>query len=238
MFTFNDKVLRFNVGRLATGGALAALMLVAACSSSSNDPATGTGGSTATGTGGTVTGSGGATATAGTATTGSGGTTTTTGAGGSTSTAGASVGTPLCGSLTTAAGVAPTKAGVCTAADPQLCYKTCGPLGKGFKSETCTAGAYAEQSGCTFPPADYSCFKVPAARSAECAAVATTPQASQLCTIPECDACSDASGSYLDSGGALKAGYCVCQAANASGERKWSCASTNAWPCPSGSGCQ
>jgi hypothetical protein len=39
----------------------------------------------------------------------------------------------------------------------------------------------------------------------------------------------------LDSSGAHKTGYCVC-VAGSSGS-KWSCASTNAWPCPGNTGC-
>ena len=52
------------------------------------------------------------------------------------------------------AGEAPTKGGVCTPSDTQLCYKTCGPLSIGFKSETCTGGVYVEQSGCSFRGAE------------------------------------------------------------------------------------
>jgi len=199
---------------------------------------TGTGGSTAiagTGnsTGGSNTGtagastSGGATGTAGSAA----------GTAGSTGTAGGGSGTftPLCAGLTTAAGVAPTKAGACTASDPQLCYKTCGPESKGYKSETCTAGVYAEQSGCSYPPdLDASCYKIPAAIDASCPA--TAPQASQPCTVAACTLC-NVGGNYLDSTGASKAGYCVCPAPGASGTSKWSCASTTAWPCPNGMGC-
>ncbi len=116
--------------------------------------------------------------------------------------------TPLCSGLTTAAGAAPTKGGACVAADPQLCYKTCGPQGIGFKSETCTGGLYAEQSGCTFPTgADYSCYKIPAAIDASCPK--TVPKASDPCTVAECTPC-NLNGQYLDSSGASKAGYCVC----------------------------
>src|SRR5437764_514449 len=83
------------------------------------------------------------------------------GAGGS---SGADTFTPLCSNVPlTAAGAAPTKGGVCTAADPQLCYKTCGPFNIGFKSETCSGTSYSEMMGCSFPAADYSCYKIPAA---------------------------------------------------------------------------
>jgi hypothetical protein len=39
----------------------------------------------------------------------------------------------------------------CTAEDPQLCYRPCGPDQVGWKTETCLAGVYAE-GDCTFPP--------------------------------------------------------------------------------------
>ena len=134
----------------------------------------------------------------------------------------------------TAAGQAPAKGGACTASDPQLCYKSCGPLSVGFKSETCTNGAYAEQTGCTFPDADYACYKVPSAVDKACPT--TPPQATMACDVAPCTVCS-AGGNYLDSSGASKMGYCVCPMAGDSGMRKWSCASSTAWPCPSGKGC-
>ena len=160
------------------------------------------------------------------------GTAGTTGAAGSGTSGGL---TPLCTEVpVTAAGVAPTKGGACTASDSQLCYKTCGPQSSGFKSETCTAGAYAEQSGCTFPAAnDYSCYKLPATPSAACPA--TPPQASMPCSVAACTPC-NAGGMYLDSTGTSKPGYCVCPAST-SGASKWSCASSTAWPCPAGKGC-
>jgi hypothetical protein len=213
----------------------AACWLSAAGCSGSNEPAT-------------TTGSGGESSTTGagtTATTGAG-TTTTTGAGGdSSTTTGAgttssgsgnpAMFTPLCAGLMTAAMMAPTKGGACTATDPQLCYKTCGPQSIGFKSETCTAGIYAEQSGCTFPAeGDYSCYKIPAAVDASCPAAA--PKASDPCTVAECTPC-NFNGQYLDSSGNAKAGYCVCPAPGPMGTSKWSCASATAWPCPAGSGC-
>ena len=229
----------------------AASVGIAACSSE-NEPSTpgGSSGSATTPTAGTAT-----TPTAGTAATptaGSGGaasTTAGTSAGGAAtagtgpvSTAGAEAGgdfLPRCVGLTTAAGMEPAKAGACTAADPQTCYKTCGPQSTGFKSETCSAGAYAEQSGCTFPPTlDAACFKLPAAQDATCPTA--PPMASAVCTVAPCTLCNGGggpTGTYLDSKGASKVGYCVCPAAGASGMSKWSCASTDAWPCPGGKGC-
>jgi hypothetical protein len=131
------------------------------------------------------------------------------------------------------AGPAPTKGGACTSSDPQLCYKTCGPESIGFKSETCTAGTYVEQSGCSFPPGmDYSCFKIPAMISAACPT--TIPQAGMACTVAPCTLC-NLNGAYLDSTSTMKMGYCVCPMGT--GMQKWSCASTTAWPCPAGQGC-
>ena len=195
----------------------------AGCSDSnepSNTTAAGGAGGASTGTGGATTGTGGATG-------GSAGS----GAGGS----GGGNFSPLCSAVpVTMAGEAPTKGGVCTAADTQLCYKTCGPLSIGFKSETCTGGLYVEQSGCSFPDMDYACYKIPGTISVTCPE--SVPQASQACTVEPCTLC-NVSGMYLDSGGASKEGYCVCPMAGSSGSRKWSCASSTAWPCPMGKGC-
>jgi hypothetical protein len=178
----------------------------------------------------TPTGSGGATTPA---TTGAGGTTpTTTAAGG---TGGTTDFTPLCGGLLTAAGVAPTKNGICVDTDPQLCYKTCGPQSVGFKSETCTAGVYVEQSGCSFPPADYSCYKIADPFVLDPTCPAEVPQATTACTVAPCTLC-NVNGGYLDSSGAAKQGYCVCPTST-TGTSKWSCASSTAWPCPAGQGC-
>lgn len=236
----------------------AASIGIAACSGD-NEPATtgGSSGSSTTPTAGTTatpTAGTAATPTAGTAATPTAGTASTptagtTGTGGTASggsdpvgTAGTASGvafTPLCAGLSTAAGMAPAKAGACTAADPQLCYKTCGPASSGFKSETCTVGAYAEQSGCTFPDTlDATCYKLPAAQDASCPA--TPPMASAECTVAPCTLCNGGggpTGTYLDSKGASKIGYCICPAPGASGTSKWSCASTDAWPCPGAKGC-
>jgi hypothetical protein len=190
-----------------------------------------------------VTGGAGGTAPATTTTpaaAGTGGATTpaTTAAGGTsgsgTTAAGTGTFTPLCAGLTTAAGAAPTKGGTCTASDSQLCYKTCGPESKGFKSETCTSGIYAEQSGCSFPAGEYSCYKIPAAVDATCPTTAI--QASQACTVAKCVVCGGNTG-YLDSSGSSKTGYCVCQHDADGSPTKWSCASSTAWPCPAGTGC-
>lgn len=212
---------------------------MAGCSGSNDPsgPSATTGGSAAT-TGGSAATTGGSAATTGGSTGAStGGASASTG-GASASTGGSATAgmfTPLCGALTTAANVAPTKGGACTADDPQLCYKTCGPQSIGFKSETCTSGAYVEQSGCSFKPdLDASCYKIPTTLDPSCPAAA--PQAGTECTVEACTPCSDSSGTYLDSSAAPKIGYCVCPEST-SGTRKWSCASLTAWPCPQGMGC-
>jgi hypothetical protein len=234
------KRIRPYVLALGAAALVAPLIILQACGG--NDPVTngGKGGTTGAGTAGT-TGSGVA------GTTGSGGTDsagTSGGTAGVTGSGGTSAGfppQPSCDTLTTAAGVAPTKSGACTPDDPQLCYKTCGPVKEGAKSETCTGGVYAEMSGCTFDNAkNYMCYKVPAAANPACP-TAAPPQASQACTVDVCNPCNTLGGlpggHYNDSGGADKIGYCVCQAANSAGTRTWSCASDTAWPCPAGLGC-
>jgi len=224
---------------------LAPILLIVGCGGT-NEPSTmpiTTGPTGSAGTGASTTGTGTGAAGTGASTTGAAGTgSSSTGAAGkpATGAAGMSGGgdmfSPNCSLVPpTAAGAAPTKGGACTAADTQLCYKTCGPQSIGFKSETCTNGLYVEQSGCSFPKnMDYSCYKIPTAVDASCPA--TAPQASQPCDVKECTLC-NVGGNYLDSTGASKVGYCVCPPAGGSGTRKWSCASATAWPCPSGQGC-
>ncbi|MES1164740.1 MAG: hypothetical protein ABUR63_03205 [Verrucomicrobiota bacterium] len=198
---------------------------------------TGTGGTTSTGTGGTTsTGTGGTTSTGtgGTTSTGTGGTTST-GTGGTTTTGGggsSGFGQPAC--TATSTGAAIKKGGTCVAADPQLCYNTCGPEKAGAKSETCTGGLYAE-GNCQFDPAkSYACYKIPATVPAACPTTAI--MAGSPCTVPDCTVCGGTAG-YLDSTMTPKVGYCVCQAGAAN--PTWSCAtSTNgSWPCPAGNGC-
>lgn len=214
-------------GVVATGGVTGTGGVVATGGTTGNPIPPTTGGTTGTGgtpsTGGT-TGTGGTPSTGGT--TGTGGTHST---GGTTGTAGSSgFGQPACGS--NGAGTAIAKAVACTATDPQLCYKLCGPASIGVKSETCTTGAYAEMSGCSFDPSmNYSCYKIPTAMDATCPT--TIPMAGQACTVASCVVC-NVGGMYLDTSSAMKTGYCVCQASG-----KWTCAATTAWPCPGGTGC-
>jgi hypothetical protein len=121
----------------------------------------------------------------------------------------------------------------CDASSVQFCYRTCGPDGIGYKSETCESGSYNEQMGCTFPTGqDYSCYSIPYRLPSECPAA--TPRATQSCQISACTVCFGGSVSnplYEDSTGAQKGGYCVCSGGD------WTCGSTTAWPCPDGTGC-
>jgi hypothetical protein len=213
-------------------------------SSAGGTGGSGTGGATAgtggSGTGGSGTGGGG---TGGSGTGGSGTGGSGTGGTGGSGTGGTGFGTPVCGS--TMAGTAVAKNVACTAADTQLCYKTCGPQNKGVKSETCAPGgdggmAYMEMTGCSYDPAgNYACYKIPTTANAECPT--GVPMGGASCTVADaCTVCNDmggiAGGSYMDST-STKQGFCVC----ASG--KWACASNTAWPCggtptPNNPGCQ
>jgi hypothetical protein len=212
------------VAYVGTVALLAQVLWTQGCSGDNSPSTTG-------GTGG-VTGTGGMTGTGGT-----------TGTGGSAGTTGTVGYEPLCSGLLTAANLAPTKNGICTDTDPQLCYKTCGPESKGFKSETCTAQVYVEQSGCSFPTGvDYSCYKIPTASDGtfildpSCPTDAA-PTASAVCSVATCILC-NFQGGYFDSGGNAKTGYCVCPTPSATtGQSKWTCASSTAWPCPAGQGC-
>jgi len=193
--------------------------------------ATGLGGTTGaagtTGLGGSTGGGGGAGTTGTAGSTGRGGTT---GAGGT----GGSVVPPTCPSTVM-------KGGACLPTDIQSCNKSCGPEITGAKSETCTAGVYAEMAGCSFDPSrNYSCYKIPATAVAACGAGAT-PRAGTSCAVSHCTICNSTGGlpggHYTDTDGADKMGYCVCQEPSASGARTWSCAPDTEWPCPDGRGC-
>ncbi|HVZ87772.1 MAG TPA: hypothetical protein VHG72_12435 [Polyangia bacterium] len=229
---------------LGTVAALALAFAAQGCGGN-NSPATNTGGTTGTATGGTTgTGTGGTTTTTGTGGTTGGGTggASPTGAAGSSGT----FGSPACGN--NMAGTAIAKGIACTAADATvgsataLCYKTCGPAKTGAKPETCPAGGgiYAE-GACAFDPtADYSCYALPAT-TPDPTCPTTAIQSGADCTgVAACVVCGGTAATpgvpgYLDSTGAAKQGYCVCQASAAT--PTWSCASTTAWPCPYGTGC-
>ena len=219
-----------------TSNALAAFCLLASvgCSSSNSSPTTETGG--------TTTGSGGSNSAAGTGGAKAGGTGGTTAATGGSSAAGTSAAGGAAGGTAsgdacpakTAGGVDFADKVVCAASDPQTCSKTCGVESKAVKTLTCTNGAYDEGT-CTYPTSgDYSCYKVPSPISTTCPT--TVPKSGQECTIDKCVVC-NLDGNYKDSKDTSKPGYCVCQEAGTSGTRKWSCASTAAWPCPGNSGC-
>jgi hypothetical protein len=220
---------------------VAQLFLFLGCGGSNTGTAgaAGTNGAAAgtTGAAAGTTGSG----TAGTSGSGTAGTTGSTGTAGTTGTGGASGGVPTCASTVV-------KGGTCAATDSQLCTKTCGPEKTGTKTETCTAGVYVEGSVCSFPAVapspstdgTYMCWAVPATANAACPTDPTmAPQASMPCTLTDCIVCGGTTTGqttgYKDSGGAAKAGFCVCQSAAAA--PTWSCASTTAWPCPGYAGC-
>jgi hypothetical protein len=145
--------------------------------------------------------------------------------------------TPKCEISPTSAGEEIKKGVACTEADPQCCWRSCGPQSIGWKTEQCVANVYAE-GDCQFPAdGDYSCYAVPAAGiDTTLCPQDTPPRASEECDIPECTLC-NVDDTYLDSGGSSKVGYCVCQSPNSDGKRSWSCGSTSAWPCPLGQGC-
>ena len=126
------------------------------------------------------------------------------------------------------------KGSACTAASIPVCYRSCGPDNLGSKSETCQSGSYVEQSGCSFPKRDYSCYQVPSSLPPSCPS-SSVPRGGQACQSPACTACFGGSAQnplYEDSTGARKSGYCVCSDA-----RIWTCASLPSWPCPAGEGC-
>jgi hypothetical protein len=127
-----------------------------------------------------------------------------------------------------------TKGTACNAASIQLCYKDCGPDNVGYKPLSCQGLAYDEtQPGCTFPPGDYSCYRLPPSLPTACPA--GTPRGGQACQIPTCTVCYGGTllnPQYQDSTGAQKTGYCVCSSAGI-----WTCGSNSgSWPCP-GMGC-
>lgn len=227
---------------LGVAAFVAQAFIFQACGGNNNPSSPGSGGTSSPGSAGNgqagTTGVGGTMGVGGT--TGTGGSIAgTTGTGGTADNdAGSGFGQPACPSTVS-------KGGACAATDVQFCYKTCGPEKSGVKSETCqTSGTYAEMSGCSFDPSKtFECYKIPATANTACPA-GVTPQGSMDCStynVDPCVVCNSTQGTqgggYLDSTGAQKVGYCVCQAANASGARVWSCASDTAWPCPSGAGC-
>jgi hypothetical protein len=143
---------------------------------------------------------------------------------------------PPCSLGTTVSGEEIKKGTFCTSGDPELCYRECGPLQIGWKSETCLAGVYAE-GDCTFPEdGDYSCFAIPDAIDTAVCPTDSPPKSLDECDIPECTLC-NLNGQYFDTASNAKEGYCVCREPDENGVRTWTCASTTAWPCPFSRGC-
>ncbi len=222
------QVLR--VGLIATFAGCAAL---AGCSSENEPAVSNTNDSGADSSNGPTSSSDGGSSTS--STSGSGGGATSSSDASTTGSATQTLGDPACDGMPTAAGEEIKKGVACTEEDPQLCWRTCGPGSVGWKSETCVAGSYAE-GDCQFPAdGDYSCYAIPDAIDAEVCPT-EVPQATKECDVPECTLC-NLGGEYLDSGGNVKMGYCVCNPPNADGARSWTCASDTAWPCPLGNGC-
>jgi hypothetical protein len=147
---------------------------------------------------------------------------------------------PPCFDYMTQDGLEILKGTPCTSADPQQCYRPCGPAQTGWKLEECRAGVYAEED-CRFPiDGDYSCYRLPDNPDADIDPVAcgltAPPAATDPCTAAPCLPC-NFEGFYEDTGGDAKEGFCVCRDADAMGIRRWTCASNTAWPCPANNGC-
>src|SRR5262245_16666687 len=201
------------------------------CGGSLTRPISGDGGTTGLAGTGAPAGRGGMGGAAGRGGMGGAGRGGTTGAAG---TSGGGLGQPAC-----PAGV--TRLSPCASSDLQWCYTPCGPERQGGQALTCISGFYNQASFCAFDPSeDFSCYAIPTAPNAACPA-GVTPQASQSCNVPHCTLCNTSQGvfggQYLDSSGAAKIGYCVCQPPDANGARTWSCATDLMWPCPGGAGC-
>jgi len=143
---------------------------------------------------------------------------------------------PPCYLSTTQAGDEILKGTPCTSADVKVCYRPCGPSQVGWKKEQCKAGVYAEED-CLFPEdMDFSCYRIPDVIDEAACGVTAPPAATGECTAPLCMPC-NFEGSYQDTGADVKEGYCTCREPDAEGVRRWTCASTMAWPCPSSRGC-
>jgi len=210
---------------------IAGVGLATACGKSNNG--TGSGGSSGAGTSGAAGTTGVAGTSGGAGTTGDAGTS---GAAGSTGAGdgglpGAFMGTVDAHSApyTTACPATVSNKGVCSTATDVQCANGCGPAKSGYKNCDCFSDAW-DCPRCEYAPGDYSCYRLPDPVEA-CPvdpndAGATVPQVGTACTRAACSPCGSATlNSYMDSAGALKAGYCVC-----STDRKWTCASNKEWP--------
>jgi hypothetical protein len=147
---------------------------------------------------------------------------------------------PPCFDFMTQDGLEIVKGAPCTAADPQQCYRPCGPAQVGWKLEECRAGVYAEED-CRFPlDGEYSCYRLPDDLPQEPPAIdcglTAAPAATGECNVEACTPCNH-EGFYEDTGGAEKVGFCVCRDPDEMGIRRWTCASDTAWPCPTSQGC-
>jgi hypothetical protein len=237
------------LGNTSSGGAGAG----GSAGTSPGSGQSGTSGSAQSGTGGATAGEGGmggegqegGDGGTGTGGKGSGGTS---GAGGGAAGSGATAGIPednppIDPNYSPACFMGPTQSGEeikkgtpCTAEDPELCYRPCGPDQVGWKTETCLAGVYAE-GDCTFPPEkDYSCYAIPDDIDEAACGLDAPPRATVECDAPLCMAC-NLDGFYEDSGTDLKEGFCVCRTPDRDGVRRWTCASDTSWPCPLNRGC-
>ena len=98
---------------------------------------------------------------------------------------GGGAGVPACPSLL--------RGGACTPADPQVCYKTCGPEKTGTKSLTCQRdGTYLESPICSYDASkDYSCYAIPSTVNAACPP-GEAPQGSMACNVDHCVLCNSA----------------------------------------------
>jgi hypothetical protein len=143
---------------------------------------------------------------------------------------------PPCYLSLTQAGEEILKGTPCTSADVKVCYRSCGPNQVGWKTETCTAGVYAE-GDCRFPvEGDYACYKIPETIDKGACAITAPPAATDPCEAPACMSC-NFDGFYEDTAGDAKEGYCICRDPDEEGVRRWTCASITAWPCPTSRGC-
>lgn len=133
------------------------------------------------------------------------------------------------GSKTCLLGCPATLASCASGADAD-CSALCGPSRIGSRTCTCSGNAWKCLS-CTFPAADYSCYKLPATVAA-CDGTAV-PTVGTACAAPSCSACGSSTGKgFVDVLGVTRAGYCVCD-----NNHRWACSVTKDWPCPGNTGC-
>lgn len=114
------------------------------------------------------------------------------------------------------------------------CSRTCGPARMGTENCECMAASSCSQSSqanclrcspCSFDPAkSYSCYALPQP-TPSCPRNGGVIQSGYPCPFAACQPCAT---NYLDSSGAMKEGYCVCDHPSC----KWSCATREDWPKP------